>query len=118
VFLDYPRHRAIFEPTAKTSNPFPERKTFGLSIIANGDDLHTFLVTGIRAGSPAEKDGFLKGDIISGLDDKPATAFTLAQLRDTLLREGETHDFNILRAGHQTSIRTTVVVVSIDQKPS
>jgi S1-C subfamily serine protease len=116
VFLDYPHHRAIFEPTAKTSNPFPERKTFGLSIIANGDDLHTFLVTGIRAGSPAEKDGFLKGDIISGLDDKPATTFTLAQLRDTLLREGETHDFKILRAGKQTSIHTTVVVVSIDQK--
>jgi hypothetical protein len=54
----------------------------------------------------------------AGLDDKPAAAFTLAQLRDTLLREGETHDFKILRAGHQTSIHTTVVVVSIDQRPS
>jgi len=28
-------------------------------------------------------------------------------LRDTLLREGETHDFKILRAGHQTSICST-----------
>jgi hypothetical protein len=118
VFLDYPRHRAIFEPTAKTSAPFPKRKTFGLSLIANGDDLHTFLVTAIRSGSPAEKDGFLKGDIISGLDDNPATTFTLAQLRDTLLRTGETHDFKILRAGKPTSIITTVAVVSIDQKPS
>ena len=118
VFLDYPHHRAIFEPTAHTSAPFPERKTYGLSLIANGDGLHNFLVTGIRAGSPAEKDGFLKGDIISDLDDKPATAFTLAQLRDALLREGETHDFKILRAGHQDSIHTTVIVVSIDQKPS
>jgi hypothetical protein len=118
VFLDYPHHRAIFEPTAATSAPYPERKTYGLTLIANGDDLHTFLVTGIRAGSPAEKDGFLKGDIISGLDDKPATAFTLAQLRDALLREGETHDFKILRADKQTSITTTVAVISIDQKPS
>jgi len=118
VFLDYPHHRAIFEPTAKTSAPFPERKTFGLSLIANGDDLHTFLVTGIRAGSPAEKDGFLKGDIISGLDDKPATTFTLAELRDTLLRTGETHNFIILRADKQTSITATIAVVSIDQKPS
>jgi hypothetical protein len=118
VFLDYPHHRAIFESTANTSAPFPERKTYGLSLIANGADLRTFLVTGIRTGSPAEKDGFLKGDIISGLDDKPATAFTLGQLRDALLREGETHDFKILRAGHQDSIHTTVIVVSIDQKPS
>jgi hypothetical protein len=118
IFLDYPHHRAIFEPTEKTSSQFPERKTYGLTLIANGGDLHTFLVTAIRTGSPAEKEGFLKGDIICGLDDKPATAFTLAQLRDTLLREGETHDFKILRAGRQTSIHTTVVVVSIDQKPT
>jgi C-terminal processing protease CtpA/Prc len=118
VFLDYPHHRAIFESTVNTSAPFPERKTYGLSLIANGADLHTFLVTGIRTGSPAEKDGFLKGDIISGLDDIPATAFTLAQLRDALLREGETHDFKILRAGHQDAIHATVIVVSIDQKPS
>jgi len=118
VFLDYPHHRAIFEATAKTSAPFPEHKTFGLTLIANGDDLHTFLVTGIRAGSPAEKDGFQKGDIISGLDDKPATTFTLAQLRDTLLRTGESHDFKIIRAGKQTSIAATIAVVSIDQKPS
>jgi hypothetical protein len=118
VFLDYPHHRAIFEPTAAASAPFPERKTYGLSLIANSDDLHTFLVTGIRAGSPAEKDGFLKDDIISGLDDKPATNFTLAQLRDVLLRAGETHDFKILRAGKPVSIITTVAVVSIDQKPS
>jgi Aspartyl protease len=117
VFLDYPRHRAIFEPTAKASAPFPERKTYGLTLIANGGDLHTFLVTAIRAGSPAEKDGFLKGDIISGLDDKPATAFTLAQLRNALLQEGETHQFKVDRAGLQAFIHTTVAVVSIDQKP-
>jgi len=118
VFLDYPHHRVIFEPTAKTSSPFPERKTFGLTLIANGDDLHIFLVTGIRAGSPAEKEGFLKGDIITGLDGKPATSFTLGQLRDTLLHTDETHDFKILRAGKQTSILATIAVVSIDQKPS
>jgi hypothetical protein len=118
IFLDYPHHRAIFEPTERSSAQFPERKTFGLTLIANGSDLHSFLVTAIRAGSPAEKEGFLKGDIISGLDDQAATAFTLAQVRDTLLREGETHDFKILRAGHQTSIRTTLAVVSIDRKPS
>jgi hypothetical protein len=117
VFLDYPHHRAIFEPTAKTSEPFPERKTFGLTLIANGDDLHIFLVAGIRIGSPAAKDGFQKGDIVSGIDDKPATTFTLAQLRDTLLREGETHKFEILRAGKQTNITAVVAVISIDQKP-
>jgi S1-C subfamily serine protease len=67
---------------------------------------------------PREKDGFLKGDIISGLDEKSAATFSLSQLRDTLLREGETHDFKILRAGHPAAINTTVVVISIDQKPS
>jgi hypothetical protein len=117
VFLDYPHHRAIFEATAKSSDPFPERKTFGLTLIANGADLHTFLITAIRGASPAEKDGFLKGDIISGLDDKSASVFTLRQLRETLLRTGESHEFKILRAGQETSILATIAVVSIDQKP-
>jgi hypothetical protein len=117
VFLDYPHHRAIFEPTANSAAPFPGRKTYGLSLIASGDDLHTFIVTEIRAGSPAQKSGFLKGDIISGFDDKPATTFTLAQLRGALLRTGETHDFEILRAGKRTSITATVTVISIDEKP-
>jgi S1-C subfamily serine protease len=74
-------------------------------------------VTGIRAASSAEKASFLKGDIISGLDDKAATAFTLSQLRDTFGRTGETHDVKVLRAGKRTSIAVTVVVVSIDQRP-
>jgi S1-C subfamily serine protease len=94
-----------------------ERKTFGLTLIANGNNLRTFLGAAIRASSPAEKCGIVKGDIISGLDDEPATDSTLAQLRDALLRGGESHDVTILRAGHWTSIRTTVAVVSIDQKP-
>jgi S1-C subfamily serine protease len=64
-----------------------------------------------------KKPGFLKGDIISGLDDKPATAFTLGQLRDTFGRTGETHDVKVLRAGKLTSIAVTVAVVSIDQRP-
>jgi len=118
VFLDYPHHRAIFEPTTKTSAPFPERKTFGLTLIANGDDLHTFLVTGIRPGSPAEKEGFLKGDIITGLDGKSSTTFTLAQLRDALSRAGETYDIHVLRTGQQIAIPATIAVVSIDQKSS
>jgi hypothetical protein len=118
VFLDYPHHRAIFEPNTKASAPFPERKTYGLTLIADGDDLHTFLVTAIRAGSPAERDGFLQGDIISALDHKPAATFTLAELRSVLLRTGEAHDFKILRAGQLISITATLDVVSIDQKPS
>jgi S1-C subfamily serine protease len=73
-----------------------------------------------EAASPAEKAGLLKGDIkgdiISGLDDKPATAFTLGQLRDTFGRTGETHDVKVLRAGKRTSIAVAVAVVSIDQR--
>jgi hypothetical protein len=68
---------------------------------------------------------FLRGSVydqlspesyISGLDDKPATAFTLGQLRDTFGRTGETHDVKVLRAGKRTSIAVAVAVVSIDQR--
>jgi hypothetical protein len=75
-----------------------------------------FVVTGTRAASPAEKQGFVKGDIISGLDDKPATAFTLGQLRDTFGAQVRPMMSRSLRAGKQTSIAIAIAVVSIDRR--
>jgi hypothetical protein len=54
---------------------------------------------------------------IAPSSSSPSTPLLLAQLRSTLLREGETPDFKVVRAGLQTSIHATVAVVSIDQKP-
>ena len=116
VFLDYARHRVIFENTARTDTPFPERKTFGLTLIASGADLHTFTISAVRTGSAAQSAGFRKDDVIVGFDQMQATQFSLGELRDWLLREGERHLFRLNRDGQETSIDAPIALVSIDRE--
>lgn len=115
VFMDYSRNQIIYEPTAEAQSSFPERKTYGLSIIASGTDLHTYTVTAVRPGSQAETDGFKKGDIISALNGKLATQFTLAELREQLAREGENYDVEISRADDKLKIPVRIRLVSLDR---
>jgi hypothetical protein len=115
VFLDYARNRVIYEPTAETQSPFPERKTYGLSIIASGADLHTYTVTAVRSGSQAEKDGFKKADVISALNGKPATQFTLRDLREQLARDGESYNVGVSRAEDKLTIPVRVKLMSLDR---
>jgi hypothetical protein len=115
VFLDYPGNRVIFEPTADAQLPFPERKTYGLTVIAGGTDLHTFTVTAVRPGSQAEKDGFKKADVISALNGKSASEFTLGELRERLTHEGEHYDIQISRASDKVTIPVEIKLVSLDK---
>jgi hypothetical protein len=114
VFLDYARNRVIFEATPEASRPFPNRQTYGLTLLASGADLHTFTVAAVRPGSPAEKDGFQKGDVIAGMDEKPAMQFTLSQLREYLSQSGEHHVLKVTRSGSQLTMPIEVRLVSIE----
>ena len=116
VFLDYARNRIIFEPTAESEKPFPERLTYGLKLLASGTDLHTYTVSEVRPASPAEQDGFRKGDVIARMDQKAATEFTLGELRDQLLQDGVKHQMEIVRGGQKMTLPITVHVISLDAK--
>jgi hypothetical protein len=116
MFLDYARNRVIFEPTEESEKPFPERRTYGLNLLAGGADLRTFSVAAVRAGSPAEKDGFAKGDILVAWDGAPAVELTLGELRDRLTREGDRHTVQARRGGDLVTLPIEVRLVSIDQK--
>jgi hypothetical protein len=116
VFLDYARRRIILEPTAESAKPFPERRTYGLTILAAGSDLHTFPVTGVRPGSPAERAGFKKGDVIAAADGAPATDFTLGQLRNWLAKDGDQHEIVVARGDEKITIPVKVDLVSLDAR--
>ena len=114
VFLDYARSRVIFEPTAEATKPFPEKKTYGLTLLASGDDLRTYTVSAVRPGSPAEADGFRKDDVVTAFDDRPSADFTLGQLRDWLGRSGEHHRLEVSRGGASATIPVEIRLVSLD----
>jgi hypothetical protein len=115
VFIDYPGKRVIFEPTSEAAKPFQERQTYGLSVLASGADLHTYTVAAVRPGSPAEKDGFKKGDVITGKDGKPASQFTLGELRESLMRAGERREIEVRRGTDMLAMPIEIQLVSIDK---
>lgn len=114
-YLDYSNYRIILEPTAEAKKPFPERETYGLTLLASGADLHTYTVAAVRPGSPAEADGFEKGDVISGKDGKNSSEFTLRELRDSLSHAGQHHAFEVQRSGRQSTKNLDVRLVSIER---
>lgn len=116
IFIDYAGQRVIFEPTAEAFKPFAERETYGLTLLASGTDLHTYTVAAVRPGSPAESDGFQKGDVISAVDDKSAAQFTLGELRDSLLRAGEHRRIEVTRGTEKLRIPVEIRLVSIDKR--
>jgi S1-C subfamily serine protease len=115
VFLDYPHNRIVFEPTPDAGKPFKQGKTFGLTLIATGDDLHGFVITAVGANSPAASANFQATDRITAVDGKPASEFTLSELRGYLAKEGATETFTVERGGKLVEIKTTIALVSIER---
>jgi len=116
VVLDYAHNRAIFEPTAEASKPFPERQSYGLSLLATGSDLHTYTVSAVRPGSPAEADGFKKGDVVAAMDGAAASEFTLSELREKLSQAGERRELVVMRGPDKLRMKFEVRLVSLDKK--
>ena len=115
AIIDYPHRRVIFEHTSDSDAPFPDRKTFGATLIAGGPDLHTFTISGIRANSPAAAAGLLQNDIVAGVDTRAAAQISLSELRDMLAREGAHYMFHIRRGDQLVDVPATITTVSIDR---
>ncbi len=78
--LDYPQQRIYLEPNATYGRAFSYDRSGLFLIEAHG----SVVVLDARPGTPAAAAGLRKGDVILSVDAKPATSFTLAQLRALL----------------------------------
>jgi hypothetical protein len=87
VFLDYEGHRLILEPNSNFDRPF-DRAFDGLGLLAEGKDYRTFRVREVVPDSPATEAGLQKDDIITEVDGKPASDFSLTQLYEMFERPG------------------------------
>jgi len=80
VILDYPRKRIILEPNLRLTEPFEYNRT-GLSLSSAGPDYRIIQVTAVADRSPAAEAGVRSGDRLVEIDGRPASDFTLSQIR-------------------------------------
>lgn len=99
LFFDYSHNRIIFEPNFTLSAPFNPAFS-GLYLEAKGEHYDIFRALTIQAGSPAAIAGLQAGDIVTAVNNQPATALgydailnmlhTTAPLSLTVQRAGRT----------------------------
>ena len=81
LWLDYGRKRIILEPSATFGSPF-DRAFSGVALRADGPDYRVFRVREILESSPATDAGIRVGDIITAIDQAPATSLTLSGINE------------------------------------
>jgi hypothetical protein len=106
VIFNYERQQIIFDPDSEFHADDDENMS-GLSIIATGSNLKTFVVTQVRSGTPAAEAGIQKGDEIAGVDEEAAADLSLIAIRDLFRQVGHSYKLLIERNGqaHTVTIR-------------
>lgn len=98
--FDYSGQEMILEPNARFSEPFE----YGMSRVvlsAVGPELGRFRILGLSENSPAADAGLSEGDIITAIDGRPSSDFTLNQVRQMFLQEGKSWTLEV-RRGEET----------------
>ncbi|HVG30257.1 MAG TPA: aspartyl protease family protein [Pyrinomonadaceae bacterium] len=104
LVVDYSRRRVILEPNAGLNDPV-ETDMSGLEFASEGDDFRQYVVNEVTGNSPASEAGFKEEDILVSLDGRPASSFTLEQLRALLRREGEERTLTVKRGDETLTFR-------------
>ncbi|HET9299856.1 MAG TPA: aspartyl protease family protein [Candidatus Polarisedimenticolaceae bacterium] len=109
---DYGRSTMILEPREDLAKPFPPRRGFGVTLLADGPDYTTFTVTGVTPKTPAEAAGLKKGDVVTAVDGKPASELRLADVRRLLLEDGAHRVLDVRRGEETVTLDFTVAVLT------
>lgn len=97
VIFDYPGQRLILEANADFTEP-DEFDMSGLFVIAEGAALNNFKIYSIVTNSPGDEAKLRAGDVIEKIDGRPASSFTLEQVRQIFKEgDGKTHLLGVRR---------------------
>lgn len=95
LFLDYSHGRIIFEPNKDFGQPFGPAFA-GAVLEGAGDNYKIFRVKDVLENSPASEVGLQKGDVITAVDGRPASAFSLSEVVEMFERPG-TYSLDVQR---------------------
>lgn len=107
VIFDYSNKRMILEPNEHFSDPY-EFDMSGMALTADTSDMHAFKVLRVVGGSPAEGAGIKPGDLILKIDGRPASEFTLEQVRDLFKIDGGKHALSVRRENKSMDVAITL----------
>ena len=104
VYLDYKKQQVIIEKGKDFDRKFPEDKS-GMLIGKTGDGFPEIVF--VAPGTPADKAGFLKGDIIRKINGTDAASFGgIIGVRNLFLEEaGKEYNIEVIRAGSKQELK-------------
>ncbi len=103
VIFDYVNKTLILEPSSRRPGRY-EYDMSGMFLTAEGPDFRKFKVMSVVEGSPAAVVGIQRGDIITSMNGRKASRFTLERLRKMFLQEGREFRLEILRGDKKIQV--------------
>ena len=94
--VDLQRRRVIFTPNSSLNNPF-EADMSGLELVADGDDLGTYVIDDLEPGTPATEAGIKGGETLMAINGRPASEFSLEEIRRMFMYDGREYDLTLKR---------------------
>jgi membrane-associated protease RseP (regulator of RpoE activity) len=87
VIFDYRRRRMILEPYVRQPAPY-EYDMSGTFLVADGPDFERFKVQSVAENTPAEEAGINVGDVVTTINGRPTSEYTLDQVRELFKKDG------------------------------
>ena len=110
------RSRAAIVAAGPIANFILAFVIFTALFMALGRSEHTARIGGVEAGSPAERAGFMAGDLVKSINGEPVETFQDLQ-QATMLSTGLPMAFVVERAGGEATLTATPELAVVDQGP-
>ena len=104
LVVDLSRRRITFQPNGSLNDPF-EADMSGLELVADGDDLATYIIDDLDPETPATEAGIKGGETLLAIDGRPASQFSLEEIRRMFMYDGREYDLTLKRDANTIHVK-------------